>query len=70
MSSDIDSRIDQRFQMHSEGGQTWFVEGHKKIHTDPGIDIWSETTQLYITVYDGPNDKSPIKGHGILYIRT
>ena len=27
------------------------------------------TTQLYITVYDGLNDKLPIKGHGMLYIR-
>lgn len=58
-----------QFQMHSEEGKTWFVEGHKKIHNDPGIDIWSDTTQLYITIYDGPNDKSPIAGHGMLYIR-
>jgi len=58
-----------RFQMHTEEGETWFFEAHKIIHNDPGIDIWSDTTQLYITIYEGPDDTAPVKGRGMLYIQ-
>lgn len=58
-----------RFQMHAEDGKKWYFEGHKIIHNDPGIDIWSDTTQLYITIYDGPDEAAPVKGRGMLYIQ-
>lgn len=58
-----------RFQMHAEDGKTWYFEGHKKVHNDPGIDIWSDTTELYITIYNGPDDTAPVKGRGMLYIK-
>ncbi len=58
-----------RFQMHAEDGKTWYFEGHKKVHNDPGIDIWADTTELYITIYDGQNDHSPVKGRGMLFIQ-
>ncbi|SFK29285.1 cholesterol oxidase [Nitrosomonas aestuarii] len=57
-----------RFQMYAEDGKTWYFEGHKIIHNDPGIDIWSDTTQLYITLYDGA-DAAAVKGRGMLYIQ-
>ncbi len=58
-----------RFQMYAEDGKAWYFEGHKIIHNDPGIDIWSDTTQLYITLYDGPDDTAAVKGRGMLYIQ-
>ncbi len=58
-----------RFQMHSVEGQTWYFEGHKKIHNDAGIDIWADTTELYVTVYDGFDATAAVTGKGKLVIR-
>jgi cholesterol oxidase len=30
--------------------------------------MWSDTTTLFITVYEGADDNSPVKGKGILKI--
>ncbi len=59
-----------RYQMHmtTEAGQTYYFEGFKQIHDDPGFDMWSDTTTLYITVYAGDSSQSPVLGKGILKI--
>ncbi len=58
-----------RMQMSTETGEIYYFEGFKQIHDDPGFDIWSDTTTLYITVRSGDNDESPILGKGILKIQ-
>jgi cholesterol oxidase len=50
-----------------DGTQYWF-EGFKVIRNDPGIDIWSDTTTLYVTVWQGTSNTGPLVGRGILYI--
>ncbi len=56
-------------RLTSEEGTTYFFHGDKIIHDDEGFDIWSDTTTLYITLYEGPNAQSPILGRGMLKIR-
>lgn len=51
----------------SDGTQYWF-EGFKVIRDDRGLDIWSDTTTLYVTVWQGTDNTGPIVGRGILYI--
>ncbi|MCP5292022.1 MAG: GMC family oxidoreductase N-terminal domain-containing protein [Burkholderiales bacterium] len=68
------SRIGQeymkyRFQINSEEGKTWCFDGFKIIHDDYGIDVWSDTTTMYATLYEGPDTTGPVKGRGILYIQ-
>jgi cholesterol oxidase len=60
-----------RYRMHltTEAGQTYYFEGFKQIHDDRGFDVWSDTTTLFITVYDGDSSNSPILGKGILKIQ-
>jgi cholesterol oxidase len=58
------------YKMHlsSEEGKTYYFEGYKLARDDPGIDLWSDTTTLYIRLHEG--DSSGVAaGQGILKIR-
>ncbi len=57
-----------RLQLRSEAGRHFFMSGFKTIRNDPGFDLWSDTTTLYISVYDGQDDAAPLLGKGILRI--
>ncbi len=55
-------------KMTSEQGRTYFFHGFKVVRNDPGLDLWKDTTTLYITVFDGEDMNSPVMGKGILEI--
>lgn len=59
-----------RYQMKlsAEDGKGYYFEGFKIIKDDPIYDVWTATTTLYITVYDGESLESPVFGKGILKI--
>ncbi len=61
-------RMDYRMQMTTQTGQSYYFEGFKQIHDDPGFDLWSDTTTLYITIYAGEGSSSPVFGKGMLKI--
>lgn len=66
--TDGSRRMKYRMQLVADGGRVYFFDGFKVIRDDPGIDVWPDTTTLYITVHDGPTDQAPVWGHGILHI--
>lgn len=49
-------------------GRRYRFSGYKTIRNDPGLDVWPDTTTLYITVHDGESEDSPVLGTGILKI--
>jgi cholesterol oxidase len=53
----------------ADDGHAYFFEGFKLIRDRPLIDVWADTTTLYITVHDGPNNQSTVLGKGILIIK-
>lgn len=55
-------------QLESEEGEQYFFKGHKTVHHDAGLDEWSDTSTLFITVYKGTDDTGEIIGQGILHI--
>lgn len=57
-----------RMRLTGEGGKTWYFHGFKVIHDDQGLDVWRDTTTLYITVYEGEDDRGTVAGKGILRI--
>ena len=61
-------RMRYRMRMTSEEGKIYYFDGFKVIHDDPGFDIWSDTTTLYITVYEGDGIDAPVLGNGIVTI--
>jgi cholesterol oxidase len=60
-------RMQYKMTLTSDEGKTFFFYGFKVIHDDPGVDSWSDTTTLYITVREG-NENGPVIGKGILRI--
>ncbi|MEO8146682.1 MAG: GMC family oxidoreductase N-terminal domain-containing protein [Bacteroidia bacterium] len=55
-------------QLRTYEGASYFFYGYKDIRDDKGFDLWADTTTLFITVYEGADDKSAVKGKGILKI--
>ncbi|MEO6457826.1 MAG: GMC family oxidoreductase [Chloroflexia bacterium] len=58
-----------RMTMTSEEGNSYYFDGFKVVRDDPGLDTWSDTTTLYITVHDSRDSAGPVLGKGILKIR-
>ncbi|HEX4750079.1 MAG TPA: alpha/beta fold hydrolase [Bryobacteraceae bacterium] len=66
---DVDTRnMNYRMTMAAADGKKWFFSGFKVVHPNPVWDIWHDTSTLYITVYNGPDDNSPVFGKGVLHI--
>lgn len=56
-------------KLKSEEGKSYYFEGHKVIHDDPGFDLWADTTTLFVTLYSDDNPDAPVLGKGILKIK-
>lgn len=55
-------------KLNTREGSSFYFYGFKEIKDDKGFDLWSDTTTLFITVFDGSDEHSPVKGKGILKI--
>jgi cholesterol oxidase len=56
-------------KLYSEEGKMYFFSGYKFVHHDMGhLDMWPDTSTLYVTIYEGENDSGAIFGQGILHI--
>lgn len=57
-----------RMRLATAEGEDYFFHGFKEI-TDAGLEeAWPQTTTLYVTVHEGPDDDGPVVGRGILRI--
>jgi len=61
-------RMQYKMKLSSVEGKTYYFYGFKVIHDDKGVDSWSDTTTLYITLYEGENQQGRVIGKGILRI--
>ncbi|MFN2606634.1 MAG: alpha/beta fold hydrolase [Acidimicrobiales bacterium] len=50
-----------------EGARFWFT-GFKRIQHDKPLDLWPDTTTLYVTVYEGDDDTGRVAAKGVLKI--
>ena len=57
-----------RLKLESEEGKTYFFRGVKLVHDDHSADAWTDTTTLFVTMYDGDSPSSPVLGKGVLKI--
>ncbi|MCC5938181.1 MAG: GMC family oxidoreductase [Lunatimonas sp.] len=55
--------------LKSEEGDTFYFEGFKDIFNDRVVDVWKDTTTLFIDVYKGTNRTGALVGKGKLVIR-
>jgi cholesterol oxidase len=61
-------RMTYRMELAAEDGSSFHFDGFKRIHDDPGLDQWADTTTLFVTVRREGED-GPVAGRGILRIR-
>jgi cholesterol oxidase len=61
-------RMQYKMLLNSVEGKKFYFYGFKRIHDDFKVDSWSDTTTLYITVYEGENEQGRVVGKGILRI--
>jgi cholesterol oxidase len=51
----------------SDGRQLYF-QGFKVTHSDTGLNVWADTSTLYIALYPGSDATATVLGKGILHI--
>jgi cholesterol oxidase len=56
-----------RMKLGAIDGKQYYFEGHKEVRDDRGIDVYSDTTELFATVRDGDKD-GPVVAKGIMKI--
>ena len=54
------------FDMESQEGRRFHLEGYKVLRDDPGLDLWADTTTLSVTITELPGQKE--LGRGILHL--
>ena len=53
----------------ADDGRRFFLEGFEQIHDDKGLDLWKDTTTLYVTVHHDHRD-GPVAAKGIATIHV
>lgn len=57
-----------RMRLAGTGGEKFLFEGFKIVQDDGALNIWHDTSTLYITVFRDEMPESPVAGKGILHI--
>jgi cholesterol oxidase len=57
-----------RMTMRTEEGPVYYFHGYKVVRPNSPLDIWHDTSTLYITVHQGADESAPVFGAGILHI--
>ena len=47
-------------------GREYYLSGTKTIRDDKGPDLWRDTTRLYCRLHEGPDERGPVVGAGVL----
>lgn len=68
-------RMLYRLHLRDPGGNPLTLVGHKEVHDNPGFDVWSDTSTLYIRllpghVLPGGDAAAPALGAGIIVIQV
>lgn len=57
-----------RMRLSSQEGRAYFLDGFKRVRDDAGIDLWTDTTTLFVTVHQGEDATGAVAARGILKI--
>ena len=70
------ARRRMRYRLHFSdgGGNPLTLLGHKDVHDDPGVDVWRDTSTLYVRVLAGHvppgGDEGRVVGAGVITIHV
>lgn len=62
-------RMDYAMPLAAHDGRRFFMHGFKRVKSDGGLDVWMDTTTLFVTVHEGLDNRGPVVGRGILKIQ-
>ena len=51
-------------------GVNYYLAGKKEVRDDPGVDLWKDTTTLYVLLHQGADPSGPVVGAGVLTLST
>ncbi len=54
-----------RMRLRSVEGESFFFDGYKVVRNDDGVDLWTDTSTLYVTVHRGDSDSGEVVAKGI-----
>jgi choline dehydrogenase-like flavoprotein len=54
----------------ADDGRRFHLDGYKQIRDEDGMDLWSDTTTLYVTVHEGEGTAGPVAAKGIVTIHA
>jgi cholesterol oxidase len=63
-------RMRYQLPLVSESGERFFMDGYKDVHDDAGLDLWLDTTRLFVSVYRGGDDSGPCAYRGYLRLNA
>lgn len=61
-------RFDYTMTLTDKDEQTYHFAGHKVVRQDQGLDLWTDTTRLFVTLRQGINADGPVVAKGMLKI--
>lgn len=50
-------------------GESYYLAGKKRVHDDPGFDMWADITTLFTRLHKGKDASGPVVGAGVIYIK-
>ena len=50
-------------------GESYYLAGKKRVHDDPGFDMWADITTNFSLLHKGKDATGPVVGAGIIYIK-
>jgi len=59
-------RMTYAFRFAGKDGRAWFLQGHKEVRDDPGLDVAADMTTLLTTLHAGPDASAPVHAAGVL----
>ncbi len=62
--------MNYRMRLTAEDGRHFFFSAFKSVPEDHSpLQIWHDTSTLYVTLYDGENQQAPVLASGVMHIR-
>lgn len=61
-------RFEYKMRLTASDGRNFWLEGHKVVRADRGLDIWPDTTRLYVDLWEGETRQGDPAQRGILTI--
>ncbi len=61
-------KMNYSMRLHSKEGRVYYFSGYKAVRDDRGFDLWKDTTELFVTLYEGEDATAPVIGKGLLKI--